>query len=59
VLKKVVFYNVRKIKNWLWFEIIIIFKDKTFEFIRNQNSFKNSYLFKNDKEKTCHVRGQL
>jgi hypothetical protein len=26
---------------------------------KNQDIFKNSYLFKNDEEKTCHVLGQL
>jgi hypothetical protein len=26
---------------------------------RNQDTFKNSYLFKNDEEKTCHVLGKL
>jgi hypothetical protein len=26
---------------------------------RNQNTFKNSHLLKNDEEKTCHVLGKL
>jgi hypothetical protein len=28
-------------------------------FTRNQDTFKNSYLFKNDEEKTCCVLGKI
>ncbi len=35
------------------------FKKQNTEFTRNWDTFKNSYLVKNDKQKKCHVFGQL
>ncbi len=64
VLRKVVAYYKNKhkiLKN----EILVMiwncyyFSKQNVEFTRNQNTFKNSHLFKNDKQKTCHVLGQL
>jgi hypothetical protein len=35
------------------------FQMQNTKFTRNQDTFKNSYLLKNDEEKKCHVLGQL
>ncbi len=40
---------------WIFFH----FYKQNIEFTRNQETFKNSNLFKNDKQKKCHVLQKL
>jgi hypothetical protein len=51
--------NVKKNKNWLWFEIIIIFKDETLNLQGIMTLSKIHIYSKMMKKKTCHVLGQL
>jgi hypothetical protein len=44
---------------WLWFEIVIIFKNETLNLQRIFKSFKFSYLLKNYKGKKGYVIEQL
>ncbi len=62
MLRKVVFYYTRKHKNvkekkWLWFEIIIIFKDETLN-LQGIKTLSKIHIHSKMMNKTCHVIGQ-
>jgi hypothetical protein len=62
VLRKFDVYYTRKHKNVEKHKLVMIwnyyqFKRRNIKFTRNKENFKNSYLLKNDEEKTCHVLG--
>ncbi len=51
--------NVKKKKNWLYFEIIIIFKEETLDLQGIVTLSKILIYSKMMEKKTCHVFGQL